>query len=42
MNEQKFENYWFLSGTPRFLLKLIKQKEVAPIEIETDNFPKTN
>jgi len=42
LNEQKFKNYWFLTGTPRFLLKLIKKKQLAPTDVETKLFPETN
>ncbi|PID30650.1 MAG: AAA family ATPase [Candidatus Cloacimonadota bacterium] len=33
-NNNKFNNYWFQSGTPRFLTKLIREKDVDIIKYE--------
>lgn len=32
--EQRFSNYWFASGTPTFLINLIKTMQVEPSELE--------
>ena len=32
--EQRFSNYWFASGTPRFLMQLIKQKQIDVTTLE--------
>jgi hypothetical protein len=32
--EQRFSNYWFASGTPTFLMKLIKKKELDTTTLE--------
>ncbi len=32
--EQRFSNYWFASGTPAFLMKLIKKMEIEVCEFE--------
>ena len=42
LSEQEFENYWFLTGTPRFLISLMKKRALAPIEIEIDDFSKSS
>jgi len=33
-DENKFSNYWFQSGTPRFLIEVIQQQNFPPIELE--------
>ena len=31
---QSFENHWFTTGTPSFLIKLLRQKKIAAYELE--------
>ena len=36
LEQQKFANYWFKSGTPTFLIHLIKQQYIKLEEIPTE------
>jgi hypothetical protein len=38
--EQQFDNYWFASGTPTFLIKLIKNKPLDVTQIENQTISK--
>ncbi len=39
--EQQFDNYWFVSGTPRFLMQLIKKKELDVTTLENQKVSKS-
>jgi len=38
--EQRFDNYWFASGTPTFLMKLIKKSAFDVTQFENQTVPK--
>ncbi|MFN8489495.1 MAG: ATP-binding protein [Caldilineaceae bacterium] len=42
LERQTFENYWFSTGTPSFLIKLLRQEQIAAYELQevlaTDGF----
>ncbi len=39
--EQQFDNYWFVSGTPTFLMQLIKKKELDVTILENQKVSKS-
>ncbi|WP_069472940.1 ATP-binding protein [Candidatus Marithrix sp. Canyon 246] len=39
--DQRFSNYWFATGTPTFLMKLIKNTELDTIQFENKKVPET-
>lgn len=34
LNDKEFENYWFRTGTPSFLLQIIKTKQFSPLDFQ--------
>jgi len=34
LEQQTFANHWFSTGTPTFLIKLLRQKQIPPYELE--------
>ena len=39
--QHRFRNFWFATGTPTFLVKSIRDKDVQPMELENKEVPES-